>query len=294
MIGLKAWALLAALWLAHSAQAQEAAEPVPEMQRIPVPGAGAFGGDLEMVAQVYRPDGPGPFPVLVFSHGRVGTAFERLHMKQPLPAARVREWLQRGYAVVAPFRPGYGETGGADAESSGARHDADGSCTARPDPSRTALAGRRAMLAAIDWVRAQPWAQADRLLLEGQSAGGLTTVALCAANPPGVVGCINFAGGAGGSPATQGRVCSPELLEALYGEFGRTTRLPNVWLYSANDQYWGEAAPRSWHAAFAAGGSPTTFIALPALPGADGHLAFYRGPRLWRAPLADWLMRNGF
>ncbi|MBK7502912.1 MAG: hypothetical protein IPI14_09980 [Polaromonas sp.] len=32
----------------------------------------------------------------------------------------------------------------------------------------------------LQWVREQAWAQKDRILLEGQSVGGLFTVALCA------------------------------------------------------------------------------------------------------------------
>jgi hypothetical protein len=72
-----------------------------------------------------------------------------------------------------------------------------------------------------------------------------------------VVAYINFAGGAGGNPEkSPGQSCEPQALTALYGDFGRHTVLPNLWLYAENDQYWGPDEPVAWHQAFAAGGSP--------------------------------------
>jgi dienelactone hydrolase len=124
--------------------------------------------------------------------------------------------------------------------------------------------------------------------------GGLTTVALCATNPPGVVGCINFAGGTGGSPElTPARMCAPEVTTALMTEFGGSTRLPNIWLYAENDLYWGAEPPRQWHAAFAKGGSPTEFVQTPPVA-ADGHQLLLRGGKLWSEPLNAWLSKNGF
>jgi hypothetical protein len=72
-------ALLATLLCAApDAPAQGTPEPlVPEVVRIPLPG------ETTMVAQVFRPSGEGPFPVLVFSHGRAGTDFERRSLANP-------------------------------------------------------------------------------------------------------------------------------------------------------------------------------------------------------------------
>jgi len=268
-------------------------EPVPVINKITVKGAGTFGGDVDMVTQVFKPDGTAPFPVLLFSHGRPGDAFDRTGLKYPVPLGHVRYWLQKGYALVAPIRPGYGETGGSDRENAGSRYDTFGDCISKADHASTANFSKTAMLAAIDWVRTQPWAQIDRILLEGQSVGGLATVALCATNLPGILGCINFAGGSGGSPTSRGKVCSPEVINALMSEWGKSTRVPNIWFYAPNDSYWGEETPKQWHKAFAAGGSPTTFIVTTAVPGADGHSLLYRGGKMWSIPLNDWLKKNG-
>lgn len=297
--------LTLSLWLpllpvATPARAQALAEPAkpeplkPEIVKIAVPGTGALGGELAMITHVYRPPGEGPHPVLVFSHGRAGTDPERRALAFPVPQGHVRYWLRRGYAVVAPFRPGYGATGGADREYSGARYNEWGECVSRPEPRRTAEPAAQAVTLTAAWVREQPWARSDRILLSGQSVGGLATVAACAASLPGVIGCINFSGGSGGSPLSKGRMCEPERIEALMSEWGRSTRMPSLWLYAPNDLYWGEEAPRRWHAAFAAGGSPTRFVGTEPVPAPDGHSLLGVGGKLWSVPLQAWLKEHGF
>jgi dienelactone hydrolase len=268
--------------------------PKPEIARIAVPGAGSLGSEIAMVTQVFRPAGEGPHPVLVFSHGRAGTDAERRGLVNPVGLGHVRYWLQRGYAVVAPIRPGYGATGGPDREYSGARYNEWGECISRPQPRLTATPAAEAVALAVQWVRQQPWARTDRILISGQSVGGLATVAACSANLPGVIGCINFAGGSGGSPLSKGRMCEPQLTEALMAEWGRSTRVPSIWLYAPNDLYWGEEAPRRWHAAFAAGGSNARFVGTEPVPAEDGHRLLAVGGRLWSVPLGAWLKEHGF
>lgn len=277
-----------------SAQTIPPVDPVAELVKITVPGMGTFGSDAAMVTHVFKPTGNGPYPVVLFSHGRAGDAATRSKLANPVALGHVRYWLAKGYAVVAPIRPGYGATGGSDTESSGSIYGATGECRGQPDPSRTAKAAVRSTAVALDWVRAQPWAMANKILLEGQSVGGLTTVAMCATNPPGVVGCINFAGGTGGDPAlAPGRMCSPEVTTALMAEFGRHTKLPNIWLYAENDLFWGAEPPRQWHTAFAKGGSANEFIQTVAVP-PDGHRLLLLGGKLWSDPLNAWLGKNGF
>lgn len=295
MLRVSCLVLLAAAAQQHaSAQSSPVPEPFAELVKIAVPGMGPFGSDAAMVTHVYKPAGNGPYPVLLFSHGRAGDVATRSKLSNPVALGHVRYWLSKGYAVVAPVRPGYGDTGGSDTESSGNAISATGECRGQPDPSRTAKGAVRSTTVALDWVRAQPWAMANKILLEGQSVGGLTTVAMCAANPPGVVGCINFSGGTGGSPElTPARMCSPEATTALMAEFGRVTKLPSIWLYAENDLFWGAEPPRLWHAAFAQGGSPTDFVQTVAVP-PDGHRLLALGGRLWSEPLNAWLKKNGF
>jgi dienelactone hydrolase len=270
----------------------------PVVIKIPINAAGLFGGEIGMVTHLYRPPGDGPFPVafpvVVFSHGR-GNIEQRQALKSPVLVGHANFWLRKGFAVVASIRPGYGETGGVDREDAGHRW-RNFSCLGDPDFANTARIAGAAIRADLDWLRSQPWVRNDKILLVGQSVGGLATVGVGAENPSGVVGYINFSGGAGGSPdASPSRSCMPERLTTLYGEFGKTTKIPSLWLYAENDLYWGAYAPEEWHKAFSAGGSKTRFVMTPPVPGvADGHRLLAAGGRLWSPHVNRFVKELGF
>lgn len=283
--------ILPALAQEADGAAPAASAPVPapagETVTITVPHAGVFGSAAAMTAQVFRPAGDGPFPVVVFSHGRAPDAADRARLKVGVSSAQLRYWLARGNAVVAPVRPGYGATGGSDVENSGSHFDSFGRCTTTPDYRRAAAAAARTVVATLAWLRSQPWADAHHVLLVGQSMGGLTTVAAGARPVDGVVGYINFAGGGGGSPTlAPGHNCDPDQLTQVFGEFGRSTTVPSLWVYTMNDQYFGPDAPVAWHASFARGGSRTTFVHAPAVPDGDGH-GLSRHPKSLWAPYVE-------
>lgn len=289
-------ALLAVLGSAGAAAPAFATEaPLhPETVNIPLHGGGAFGTDIYMVTLVYKPEGTGPFPLLVFSHGRAGDLATRRRLRDPVSSGQVRYWLRHGVAVIAPIRPGYGATGGPDHENGGASFSPDGRCVSNPDYHSVATAAAATVAATLDWLGHQAWADTRRVVLEGQSVGGLTAVAAGAAQSPGVLGFINFAGGAGGDPErAPGHSCAPRQLTAVYGELGRRVTVPNVWIYAQNDQYWGPDAPKAWFAAFAAGGSATRFISAPPVDDGNGHGLSRHATALWAPYLDEFLAQSG-
>ncbi len=267
-----------------------AGEPPPETVQIPVEGTAGFGSDGAMVAGVFRPAGDGPFPVLIYSHGRSGTEVERSHTRIPDPRGHIRYWLKKGFAVVAPIRPGYGETGGPDREASGVRYDVFGNCWGWPEFDSAAAAARAAVLATLTWVRQQSWVDAKRIVLSGTSMGGLASIATAATNPDGVVAYINFSGGTGGNgKRSPEHGCGAEQMEALVSAYGKTSHVASLWLYAQNDQFWGAQWPRAWHHAYATGGSPTRFVMTEPVPHADGHQLLARGGRLWTSQVDRFL-----
>ncbi|GAB7541623.1 hypothetical protein CS8_012860 [Cupriavidus sp. 8B] len=272
----------------------ELADIKPEIVWIPVPGAGTFGGEIKMRTEVYKPAGTGPFPTLIFSHGRSPDRVERGKLENPILRGHVRYWLAKGIAIVAPVRIGYGETGGPDRENAGASFDTLGNCTRKPDYRNLAKVTREVTLAAITWTREQTWADKSRLILEGRSVGGFATVATAAARPPGVIAYINFSGGAGGSPdLAPGRSCDAEQMAEVMGEMGKSATIPGLWLYAKNDFFWGATAPTAWHAAFASGGSPTRFISTGEVVGRDGHLLLSYGGKLWSVHVDQFVKELG-
>ena len=267
----------------------------PQIVKIPMKSGGVFGSDVEMVSHLYRPDGEGPFPIVIFSHGRSPDRAERWNLKYPVLVGHGNFWLRKGFALVAPMRPGYGETGGIDRENAGGDW-RNGRCMGSPDYAKVAKVAGESVLTTLDWMRAQPWARTDKILLVGQSVGGLTTIGVGAMNPPGVIGYINFSGGAGGSPNdSPARSCRPEMLTDLFQEFGKTTKLPSLWLYAENDLYWGPTAPKDWHRAFSAGGSKTLFVMTPPVPDAtDGHRLLAVGGQLWSPHVNAFVKELGY
>jgi dienelactone hydrolase len=145
---------------------------------------------LPMRATLYRPAGPGPFPLAVVNHGSEQDAARRARM--PMPEFKsVTEWLlRRGYAVILPQRPGHGETGGRYQEDQGG-------CSAAKY-ERAANATADSIVAAVDFMAKQPFVKPDGAIVVGNSAGGWGAIALASRNPTGVAAVINFAGGRGG------------------------------------------------------------------------------------------------
>ena len=251
------------------------------------------GKPTDVVADIYKPAGAGPFPLVIFSHGRAGSRIERIKLRHPIAIGHGNYWLRQGVAVVAPERPGYGETGGADVEDSGANwHGAQ--CFGNPDYTRTAEHARRTVLATYEWALQQPWVRKDRILLEGQSVGGMTTIATAALNLPGVVGAVNFSGGAGGNPhSSPGKSCMPDNLAETYRQFGQQAGVPSLWLYAQNDQYWGPQMPTIWFETYQAGGSDAGLVTTGPVEGHDGHQLLLHGGPMWRAPLGAFVKKIG-
>ncbi len=254
------------------------------------------GGEVDrMRITWFLPPGPGPFPVVVFSHGREPSPEGRAELAVGVSRAQAMFWLARGVAVVSPVRPGYGASTGRDLEAADLDVDDAGRCIGQADFRKATDAAVRSVDATLRWLRRQRWADSSAVLLVGQSAGGLATVAAGARDLPGVVGYVNFAGGTGGNAErSPGASCDPGQLEALYAVYGRATTVPNLWIYAVNDQFWGASAPHDWHTAFARGGSPSIFVQAAAVPDGDGHGLSSHAPALWAPAVDAFLAQFGF
>ncbi len=284
------FACLALFLNLSSAQALEGPDP----QTVIIP-ARAAGANWQVHTQVFKPDGPGPFPLIIFSHGRAPKAEDRKTLANPVLRGHAAYWMRKGFAVLAPIRPGYGETGGADIESSGIRISEQGVCSGAPSFSQAVENAADIVTEVVAWARRQPWVSDKKIILAGQSLGGFTAVAAGARSLPGVIAYINFSGGHGGNPERRpGKSCFPEAMTEIYRAYGRTTRIPNLWLYSSNDQFWGADAPKQWHEAFKKGGGGGSFVQTAPVPGEDGHKLLAKGGRLWGAHVDPFVERLGF
>ena len=279
--------------LTGSVMAQPVVPPQPQQPQVMTLPLTIDGTVHQVVTHVYKPSGTGPFPLVIFSHGRAPLQADRDKLQYPVLIGHANYWLRKGVAVVAPVRPGYGETGGADRENSLTRWS--GSiCISDPDFTQVGRNASAVVAAVHGWAVQQPWVRTDRILLAGQSVGGLTAIAASALNLPGVLASVNFAGGAGGNPAASpGSSCKPENLTRTYAAYGKLVKIPSLWLYAENDQYWGADAPQRWYAAFSAGGSDAALVQTGPLPEHDGHSLLAFGGRLWSVPLNAFVLKTG-
>jgi dienelactone hydrolase len=231
---------------------------------------------------VFRPAGAGPFPVLVLSHGSPRSAEARRAGGRQRLAAQSERFVAMGFAVLVPTRRGYGGSGGEWAE-------AYGRCNA-PDYYAAGLETARDLRAAVDAVRGEPWADTGRVVLAGQSAGGFGSVAAASGEFEGLVGVINFAGGRGS--LAPGQVCGEAHLVEAMARYGSGSRVPELWIYSRNDQFFAPGLARRMHGAFIDSGGRAEFVEAPAV-GLDGHGYFARAMDDWAPRVEGFLARIG-
>jgi dienelactone hydrolase len=238
-----------------------------------------------MRAVIVRPQGPGPFPLMVMNHGSTQSAERRMAMALPDYGALARYFVRRGYAVALPQRPGHGSTGGRYLEDQNGCDDAD-----------FLTAGHGAadsIAAAITYLTAQPFVRRSGVIVVGQSAGAWGALALASRNPQGVKAVIAFAAGRGGRSYDRAGVnCVPDRLVAAARDYGLTARLPTLWVYTDNDSYFPPRLSRRLFEAFRSGGGKADYRLLPAY-GADGHFLAEQDAAepLW-APVLDEFLRR--
>jgi dienelactone hydrolase len=289
------WALLCTLSAAAQTEATQAPVEIvmaqdlrEEIQRLPVTVKDLNGRQetRQIPVTIFRPQGNGPFPLVIMNHGRA-VSEKRAQQGRQRYENLARYLVGKGFVVLVPTRVGYGETyGDFDPESAG-------SCNAlRLEPMT--LAASDQVLATLAWARTLPYVDARRWLVMGQSVGGLTTVATVTRNPPGLVGAINFAGGTGGDPDKRtGEPCAPQATERLWQDKASGAKVPMLWLYWANDKYWGDAIPKRWYSAWVSGGGVAEFHTLPAV-GVDGHNGLNIDMDTWVPLVEKYLAQRGF
>jgi len=252
-------------------------------EHVRIPSA---GGRYTIAATILRPQGAGPFGAIVLNHGVPLTAEARRRESADLlmPAAQV--FAERGYAVIMPLRRGFGATGGWFAENAG-------SCLS-PDYLRGESAAADDIMAAYEFARRLPYVDKTRMILAGQSAGGVAALfAAGTRKPEGLVAVLAFAAGRGGDPVRHpGVPCAVEPLAKVFSDLGRTVKAPVLFHYAANDLFFGERTSQLWFERFNAGGARGQYVLQPPF-GDNGHYIFSdgAGSRYW-VPAVERFLRT--
>ena len=174
-------------------------------------------GSLRIHAFLYKPNGDGPFPVVIYNHGaRTGRP------RRPEPNEYIGRLLARvGYVVLIPERRGYGDSDGPTLSED------IGSDLGQRFVTRVE-AETDDVFAAVDYLRTLPFADTKRIGIMGYSLCGIVTmVAVSRSNIFAVA--INQAGAAGAWNISE------QLRSALIAA-AEKTKTPALLLVAENDR----------------------------------------------------------
>src|SRR3954471_3635165 len=255
---------------------------IQEEVRIP-----AFDGRYTVAATILRPEGKGPYGAVILNHGVAGSEAERRRESASIFIEAASVFARRGYVVVLPLRRGFGATGGEFAEDAGPCRN--------PNYRHGETAASDDILAAYEYTRSLPYVDGSRMILAGQSAGGVASIYTAARAPQGLVAVLAFAAGRGGNPARNpGVPCAIEPLARVFDDLGKSVKVPVLFHYAENDHFFNAQTSRLWYDRFTAGGARAEYVLQPAF-GKDGHYIFSEdsGVRYWVPAVERFMAKNG-
>ena len=245
------------------------------------------GEAVKLATITYKPDGPGPFPTLIFHHGSTGRGTDPPLFARPYDPKILASWFtERGWAVVLPSRRGRGGSEGLYNE--GFALDRSNGYTCEPPLS---LAGADRALRDIDAVTpvllAQSFVDRSKVAVGGQSRGGILSVAWSGRQPDVPRAVVNFVGGWVG-----GRCWSASTVNQDLFKRGTAYGRPTIWLYGDKDPFYSLVHSRANFAAFKEAGGKGTFHEYTPPEALDGH-RIGSAPSLWSATLEAYLADQG-
>lgn len=233
-------------------------------------------GKARLQTTVFRPNGPGPFPLLIINHGK--DSGEPQYQQRDRFIFMATAFVKRGYAVLVPMRQGFANSTGTFANH-GCNMTANGQAQAED------------VLSTIDFARKQKWIDSDRIVVAGQSYGGLATIALGTRDVHGVRGLINFAGGL----RDDGAGCDwrGELVQA-FGTYGASSKVPSLWMYGVNDSLFGPDLASRMHAAYVSHGGQARLHEFGVFKrDSHGMIASRDGEKIWWKEAEPFLREIG-
>jgi dienelactone hydrolase len=175
------------------------AAPLTAQQGTPAQVEVAFpSGDLQLRGFIWKPEGAGPFPALLWNHGS-----EKLPGWLPEVAPA---FVRRGWVFFIPHRRGHGRSPGPYIGDQLEQVPAGDARSRLLVQLHDVQLGDQ--LAALTLLKSQPFVDGNRLAVAGCSFGGIQTV-LASDRAAGYKAAVDFAGGAQsweGSPDLQRRM----------------------------------------------------------------------------------------
>jgi dienelactone hydrolase len=237
-------------------------------------GSGATAGALETT--IFKPPGAGPFPLVIMNHGK--DPGDPHLQKRDRFVVLSREFVKRGYAVMVPMRKGFAKSSGEYADFG--CNMADNGYLQADD-----------LQIALDYAQRQSWVDKNRVVVAGQSYGGLAAVAFGTRRFSGVRGTINFAGGLradGGDCQWQAALIN------AFANYGSKSTVPSLWFYGQNDSYFNPEMAARMHSAFVNAGGHARLVAYgPFKSDAHSMIGSRDGVKVWWPETEKFLRQIG-
>jgi dienelactone hydrolase len=240
------------------------------------------GKPVRLEVVTFKPPGEGPFPLAVINHGSTGRGTNPALFTATWFDVALADYLnERGWIVAFPQRRGRGKSEGKYDEGFSPERVKGYTCDA--DISLAgADRGLRDVSAALTALKRRADVAASRILIGGQSRGGVLSVAYSGAHPEQISSVINFVGGWVGDGCATASAINQNLFEQ-----GARFKRPTLWLYGRHDPFYSISHSRENFAAFQKAGGQGSFLEFD-VPGGYGH-GVINHPQLWSAPIGAYV-----
>jgi carboxymethylenebutenolidase len=231
---------------------------------------------------LWRPAGGGRFPALLYNHGSAPGLLSNEAFELLAPV-----FVAQGWVFFAPYRRGQGLS------SDAGPYIGDQIVAARARGGHEAAESQlihllsteqlQDQLAALAWLRRQPFVRAAHIAVMGNSFGGIE--ALLGAAQGGYCAAIDAAGGA------ESWDVAPHL-RAMMLHAARQAQAPLLLLQAQND--YSVQPSVTLYAALRAAGKPGELLVFApyGVSAEEGHGFAYRGVQLWQDAVLGFLRRN--
>ena len=228
-------------------------------------------GEITLHGVVYKPEGKGPFPAVVYNHGSAEGMISKTGFDALGPV-----FASHGWVFFGPYRRGQGSS------ASAGPYIGDQIAAAEKNGGISAAAATMVrlletdhlndQLAALAWLRKQSFVQASRIAVAGTSFGGIETV--LGAERGNYCAAVDSAGGA------QSWAEAPAL-QALMTASVRNARVPIFFFQAEND--FDLSPSKVLSAAMKDAGKPYELKIYPryGTTKQDGHAFGYFGSAVW-------------
>jgi dienelactone hydrolase len=232
----------------------------------------------ELEAVVFKPQMEGVFPVVIFNHGSSGGNPKQTY-KWPDQA---KYFVSKGFIVIAPMRKGRGQSSGESLES----EDKNCDISSWDQGIQSAMDDLDAV---IEFAESIKEIKHGEIHLLGQSRGGFLSIAYAAEGKfkEKIKSVVNFSGGWVAQKEDQ---CPQDFNEIAFAKYGAKSTIPMLWLYGANDRYYGDESVLSYYAIFKKNGGVVEFHLIKDIPN-NGHELIEHAEK-WKSLMDNFLAQR--